>query len=96
MFVFFIEINTLNSHVIICPLLWLDFCEILCTLVKYHSVSVGGRDRRGGPILTFPATNDVGDVSMEDLTSAVIYLCSIPRWDLGVRIPRGAEEKLWC
>ncbi|ELT90999.1 hypothetical protein CAPTEDRAFT_196990 [Capitella teleta] len=36
----------------------------------------GGRDRRGGPVLTFPASNDSGQVSYEDL--ATDYLCSLP------------------
>lgn len=38
----------------------------------------GGRDRRGGPILTFPAQNTT-DCTSEDIIATISYLVIIPR-----------------
>ena len=40
----------------------------------------GGRDKRGGPILTFPSRPNLEKVKPEDLRRVVCYLSTIPRW----------------
>lgn len=39
----------------------------------------GGRDRRGGPVLTFPARSNHDRIRAEDLRRLVAYLATIPR-----------------
>lgn len=39
----------------------------------------GGRDKRGGPILTFPARTNHDRIKQEDLSRLVTYLSTIPR-----------------
>ena len=39
----------------------------------------GGRDKRGGPILTFPARSNHDRIRQEDLRKLVTYLASVPR-----------------
>lgn len=41
--------------------------------------SPGGRDKRGGPILTFPARTNHDRIKQEDLSRLVTYLSTIPR-----------------
>ena len=38
----------------------------------------GGRDKRGGPVLTFPSHPDVSDYPHDDLVSCVSYCAGIP------------------
>lgn len=52
---------------------WLVF---LCSLL---SLPAGGRDKRGGPILTFPARSNHDRIRQEDLRKLVTYLASVPR-----------------
>lgn len=40
---------------------------------------VGGRDKRGGPILTFPARSNHDRIRQEDLRRLISYLACIPR-----------------
>lgn len=39
----------------------------------------GGRDKRGGPILTFPARSNHDRIKQEDLRRLVTYLSTVPR-----------------
>ncbi|KAK2189419.1 hypothetical protein NP493_107g06021 [Ridgeia piscesae] len=39
----------------------------------------GGRDKRGGAVLVFPANSAADRVRYEDLRSLVTYLASVPR-----------------
>lgn len=39
----------------------------------------GGRDKRGGPILTFPARSNHDRIRQEDLRRLISYLACIPR-----------------
>jgi len=39
----------------------------------------GGRDKRGGPILTFPARSNHDRIKQEDLRKLVTYLSTVPR-----------------
>lgn len=40
---------------------------------------VGGRDRQGGPVLTFPPQPDNPDFNSHDITICLKYLLQIPR-----------------
>uniref|UniRef100_A0A4W3I7M0 non-specific serine/threonine protein kinase n=1 Tax=Callorhinchus milii TaxID=7868 RepID=A0A4W3I7M0_CALMI len=42
----------------------------------------GGRDKRGGPILTFPARSNHDRIKQEDLRRLVTYLASVPSEDV--------------
>uniref|UniRef100_A0A8C5QUW3 non-specific serine/threonine protein kinase n=1 Tax=Leptobrachium leishanense TaxID=445787 RepID=A0A8C5QUW3_9ANUR len=42
----------------------------------------GGRDKRGGPILTFPARSNHDRIRQEDLRRLVTYLASVPSEDV--------------
>uniref|UniRef100_A0A3B4H3U7 CRAL-TRIO domain-containing protein n=1 Tax=Pundamilia nyererei TaxID=303518 RepID=A0A3B4H3U7_9CICH len=45
----------------------------------------GGRDKRGGPILTFPARTNHDRIKQEDLSRLVTYLSTIPSEDVRAR-----------
>ena len=45
----------------------------------FSLLNVGGRDRRGGPILIFPGTSNLEKVRIEDIRRLVFYLSTIPR-----------------
>ncbi|KAK1794796.1 hypothetical protein P4O66_010000 [Electrophorus voltai] len=44
----------------------------------YRTLCVGGRDRRGGPVLTFPARSNHDRIRQEDLRRLIAYLAGIP------------------
>uniref|UniRef100_A0A8C1YA37 Trio Rho guanine nucleotide exchange factor a n=1 Tax=Cyprinus carpio TaxID=7962 RepID=A0A8C1YA37_CYPCA len=64
------------------------------TLIKYLSLSVdplhhscivispGGRDKRGGPVLTFPSRTNHDRIRHEDLRRLIAYLAGIPSEDV--------------
>uniref|UniRef100_A0ACB8FCB4 Uncharacterized protein n=1 Tax=Sphaerodactylus townsendi TaxID=933632 RepID=A0ACB8FCB4_9SAUR len=59
-----------------------DFCFgffriLIKVLVSFPS---GGRDKRGGPILTFPARSNHDRIRQEDLRRLISYLACIPRF----------------
>ncbi|XP_028985314.1 triple functional domain protein-like isoform X1 [Betta splendens] len=54
----------------------IDVLPILKEKVAFLS---GGRDRRGGPVLTFPARSNHDRIRPEDLRRLVAYLATIPR-----------------
>lgn len=54
---------------------WLVFSKALALLF----LPAGGRDKRGGPILTFPARSNHDRIRQEDLRKLVTYLASVPR-----------------
>lgn len=41
---------------------------------------LGGRDRRGGPVLTFPSRTNHDRIRQEDLRRLIAYLAGIPRY----------------
>uniref|UniRef100_A0A8C1K0G1 Uncharacterized protein n=1 Tax=Cyprinus carpio TaxID=7962 RepID=A0A8C1K0G1_CYPCA len=45
----------------------------------------GGRDKRGGPILTFPARSNHDRIKQEDLRKLVTYLSTVPSEDVSKR-----------
>ncbi|KAJ7420938.1 kalirin [Pitangus sulphuratus] len=46
-------------------------------------LETGGRDKRGGPVLTFPARSNHDRIRQEDLRKLVTYLASVPRlWEM--------------
>uniref|UniRef100_A0A452IJ56 Uncharacterized protein n=1 Tax=Gopherus agassizii TaxID=38772 RepID=A0A452IJ56_9SAUR len=45
-------------------------------------LSICGRDKRGGPILTFPARSNHDRIRQEDLRKLVTYLASVPSEDV--------------
>ncbi|XP_041962878.1 triple functional domain protein isoform X1 [Alosa sapidissima] len=57
------------------PLRAVDVLPVLREKVAYLS---GGRDRRGGPILTFPAPSDPERLRQEDLRPLLEYLSTVP------------------
>lgn len=68
-------------------------------------VCTGGRDKRGGPILTFPARSNHDRIKQEDLRKLVTYLSTVPRYahtllqgsDIFVTDTRKEEARvLWC
>uniref|UniRef100_G3U7R3 Kalirin RhoGEF kinase n=1 Tax=Loxodonta africana TaxID=9785 RepID=G3U7R3_LOXAF len=56
-----------------------DVLPILKEKVAFVS---GGRDKRGGPILTFPARSNHDRIRQEDLRKLVTYLASVPSEDV--------------
>lgn len=49
-----------------------------CLIVRM-CLFAGGRDKRGGPILTFPARSNHDRIRQEDLRRLISYLACIPR-----------------
>uniref|UniRef100_A0A8C2CEW5 Kalirin RhoGEF kinase n=1 Tax=Cyprinus carpio TaxID=7962 RepID=A0A8C2CEW5_CYPCA len=66
-------------------------CFLLCLALssKISNKSVlffsGGRDKRGGPILTFPARSNHDRIKQEDLRKLVTYLSTVPSEDVSKR-----------
>ncbi|XP_059822545.1 kalirin isoform X4 [Hypanus sabinus] len=56
-----------------------DVMQIMKEKVAFVS---GGRDKRGGPILTFPARSNHDRIKQEDLRQLVTYLASVPSEDV--------------
>uniref|UniRef100_A0A670IBI0 non-specific serine/threonine protein kinase n=1 Tax=Podarcis muralis TaxID=64176 RepID=A0A670IBI0_PODMU len=57
----------------------------MCFLVNFlitRYFPAGGRDKRGGPILTFPARSNHDRIRQEDLRKLVTYLASVPSEDV--------------
>ncbi|XP_076827422.1 LOW QUALITY PROTEIN: triple functional domain protein [Brachyhypopomus gauderio] len=52
--------------------------EVLPILKEKVAFVSGGRDRRGGPVLTFPARSNHDRIRQEDLRRLVVYLAGIP------------------
>uniref|UniRef100_A0A4W3IS77 non-specific serine/threonine protein kinase n=1 Tax=Callorhinchus milii TaxID=7868 RepID=A0A4W3IS77_CALMI len=53
-----------------------------CSTFEQHLNSFRGRDKRGGPILTFPARSNHDRIKQEDLRRLVTYLASVPSEDV--------------
>ncbi|GAA6073994.1 triple functional domain protein-like isoform X1 [Tachysurus ichikawai] len=53
--------------------------EVLPILKEKVAFLSGGRDRRGGPVLTFPARSNHDRIRQEDLRRLIAYLAGIPR-----------------
>ncbi len=54
-----------------------------CCSSQIYSVLIwpaGGKDRRGGPVLTFPARSNHDRIRQEDLRRLIAYLAGIPRY----------------
>ncbi|KAM9305737.1 kalirin [Gastrophryne carolinensis] len=56
--------------------------DVLPTLKEKVAFVSGGRDKRGGPILTFPARSNHDRIRQEDLRRLVTYLASVPSEDV--------------
>ncbi|GLD67968.1 kalirin-like protein, partial [Lates japonicus] len=52
--------------------------DVLTVLREKVAFVSGGRDKRGGPILTFPARTNHDRIKQEDLSRLVTYLLTIP------------------
>ncbi|XP_045553977.1 LOW QUALITY PROTEIN: kalirin [Salmo salar] len=59
--------------------------DVLTVLREKVAFVSGGRDKRGGPILTFPARTNHDRVKQEDLSRLVTYLSTIPSDDVRAR-----------
>ncbi|XP_064420011.1 kalirin RhoGEF kinase b [Latimeria chalumnae] len=56
--------------------------DVLSILKEKVAFVSGGRDKRGGPILTFPARSNHDRIKQDDLRKLVMYLASIPSEDV--------------
>ncbi|XP_055012937.1 triple functional domain protein isoform X4 [Boleophthalmus pectinirostris] len=56
--------------------------EVLPILKEKVAFLSGGRDRRGGPVLTFPSRSNHDRIRQEDLRRLIAYLASIPSEDV--------------
>lgn len=54
--------------------------DLLQLLQDRFVILSGGRDRRGGPLLSFPSTPRRERVKPEDLRRVLSYLLSIPQY----------------
>jgi triple functional domain protein len=52
--------------------------DVMSVLQERVAVLTGGRDRRGGPLLTFPATQRRERFKPDDYRRLIHYLLSIP------------------
>ncbi|XP_068458153.1 kalirin-like isoform X2 [Clinocottus analis] len=59
--------------------------DVLTVLREKVAFVSGGRDKRGGPILTFPARTNHDRIKQEDLSLLVIYLATVPSEDVRAR-----------
>ncbi|XP_066542193.1 kalirin isoform X4 [Hoplias malabaricus] len=57
-------------------------CDVLPVLREKVAFVSGGRDKRGGPILTFPARSNHDRIKQEDLRRLVTYLSTVPSEDV--------------
>lgn len=46
----------------------------------------GGRDRRGGPVLTFPSRSNHDRIRTDDLRRLIAYLAGIPRLNISLHL----------
>jgi len=53
--------------------------DIITLLQERVSFISGGRDSRGGPIVSFPSTSKRERIKPEDLKKIISYLFNIPR-----------------
>ncbi|XP_070609498.1 kalirin-like [Erythrolamprus reginae] len=60
----------------------LKAADVLPILKEKVAFVSGGRDKRGGPILTFPARSNHDRIRQEDLRKLVTYLASVPSEDV--------------
>uniref|UniRef100_A0A8C3SSC7 non-specific serine/threonine protein kinase n=1 Tax=Chelydra serpentina TaxID=8475 RepID=A0A8C3SSC7_CHESE len=70
-----------TAHLIPVWLQWHSRALVRCTYAfgtYYKSCFSGGRDKRGGPILTFPARSNHDRIRQEDLRRLISYLACIP------------------
>ncbi|XP_077393582.1 kalirin isoform X1 [Festucalex cinctus] len=56
--------------------------DVLPVLKEKVAFVSGGRDKRGGPILTFPARSNHDRIKQEDLRRLVTYLSTVPSEDV--------------
>uniref|UniRef100_A0A7N8XDG2 non-specific serine/threonine protein kinase n=1 Tax=Mastacembelus armatus TaxID=205130 RepID=A0A7N8XDG2_9TELE len=63
-------------------LLLLLLLVLLLLLLILQLLLFGGRDKRGGPILTFPARSNHDRIKQEDLRRLVTYLSTVPSEDV--------------
>ncbi|KAG7326913.1 hypothetical protein KOW79_010314 [Hemibagrus wyckioides] len=59
--------------------------DVLTVLREKVAFVSGGRDKRGGPILTFPARSNHDRIKQEDLRRLVTYLSTVPSEDVSKR-----------
>ncbi|XP_064926563.1 kalirin isoform X7 [Columba livia] len=60
----------------------LKAADVLPILKEKVAFVSGGRDKRGGPVLTFPARSNHDRIRQEDLRKLVTYLASVPSEDV--------------
>uniref|UniRef100_A0A3P8YC19 non-specific serine/threonine protein kinase n=1 Tax=Esox lucius TaxID=8010 RepID=A0A3P8YC19_ESOLU len=60
-------------------------CDVLAVLKEKVAFVSGGRDKRGGPILTFPARSNHDRIKHEELRRLVTYLSTVPSEDVSKR-----------
>uniref|UniRef100_A0A8C1QHC2 Uncharacterized protein n=1 Tax=Cyprinus carpio TaxID=7962 RepID=A0A8C1QHC2_CYPCA len=68
------------------PLWYFNFMVAIFTFLELNILFFsGGRDKRGGPILTFPARSNHDRIKQEDLRKLVTYLSTVPSEDVSKR-----------
>lgn len=55
-------------------------CKLLHESTNWQLLLQGGRDKRGGPILTFPSATHPEKLKYDDLRRLMTYLASVPRY----------------
>lgn len=77
-----------------CVLFFISCCEpehMGKMMARTHTLNIplssppGGRDKRGGPVLTFPSRTNHDRIRHEDLRRLIAYLAGIPRY---ARLPQ--------
>uniref|UniRef100_A0A8C1K0V0 Uncharacterized protein n=1 Tax=Cyprinus carpio TaxID=7962 RepID=A0A8C1K0V0_CYPCA len=63
----------------------INAADVLTVLREKVAFVSGGRDKRGGPILTFPARSNHDRIKQEDLRKLVTYLSTVPSEDVSKR-----------
>uniref|UniRef100_A0AAY4AWN7 Non-specific serine/threonine protein kinase n=1 Tax=Denticeps clupeoides TaxID=299321 RepID=A0AAY4AWN7_9TELE len=91
--------NQLSSFEVMCKMLFrvppmslsslrndgIKATDVLNVLREKVAFVSGGRDKRGGPILTFPARSNHDRIKQEDLRRLVTYLSTVPSEDVSKR-----------
>lgn len=59
-----------------------EITQLTAQLYHLSFLPPGGRDKRGGPVLTFPSRTNHDRIRQEDLRRLIAYLAGIPRYSL--------------
>ena len=60
--------------------------DVMSVLQEHLAIVSGGRDRRGGPVITFQATPRREKAKPEDYETLLKYLFGVPRRVINLRV----------